>query len=82
MLKSQQEELTIYSDLEVLVKDRTEELTLTNEKLEKRNYLRKYVENMAQEKERLAVTLRSIGDGVISMDQTATSFLSTRSPSA
>lgn len=55
--------------LEELVKERTAELTEANIELQEEISRRKQAEEaLAAEKERLAVTLRSIGDGVIATD--------------
>ena len=58
-----------HEELEEQVKARTVELTESNEKLAVEVAERRRAEqDLAHEKERLAVTLRSIGDGVISAD--------------
>jgi PAS domain S-box-containing protein len=57
------------SHLDQKVKDRTAELARTNEDLRDEIQERRLAENLlASEKERLSVTLRSIGDGVITTD--------------
>ncbi len=68
--KLAEENLQVINDnLEVLIKDRTYELAYTNSKLEKEILQRKQAEeSLESEKERLAVTLRSIGEGVIAVD--------------
>ncbi|MFQ6062657.1 MAG: PAS domain S-box protein [Methanosarcinales archaeon] len=68
--KKAEEELRKYQDhLEELVKERTAELTAANEQLQQEITKRKHAEELlASEKERLAVTLHSIGDGVITTD--------------
>jgi PAS domain S-box-containing protein len=68
--KHAEENLQVINDnLEVLIKDRTYELAYTNSKLEKEILQRKQAEeSLESEKERLAVTLRSIGEGVIAVD--------------
>jgi PAS domain S-box-containing protein len=65
--KRVEEELLQYRHhLEELVEERTDELKKTNEKLEKEIATRiQAEESLAAEKEQLSVTLRSIGDGVI-----------------
>ncbi len=65
-----EEKLRIYHEnLEELVHTRTRELEETNTTLKQEIAERTHAENMlAAEKERLAVTLRSIGDGVITTD--------------
>lgn len=72
-----EEELERYRHhLEDLVKKRTAALTRTNEQLQQEIYDRKLAEeSLAEEKERLAVTLRSIGDGVITTDTNGTIVL-------
>ncbi|MFH0976377.1 MAG: ATP-binding protein [Spirochaetota bacterium] len=61
--------LTIQDQLEIRIKERTNELTKANADLKKEISERiKTEENLAGEKELLAVTLRSIGDGVITTD--------------
>jgi PAS domain S-box-containing protein len=56
-------------ELEIRVKERTAELTKANADLQMEITGRKQVEkNLAAEKERLSVTLFSIGDGVITTD--------------
>ena len=56
-------------ELEIRVQDRTVELQKTNELLRREIAERTIAEkNLAAEKERLAITLRSIGDGVITID--------------
>jgi PAS domain S-box-containing protein len=69
-----EEELKKYrQELETLVEERTIELKKTNEQLEQEIYERNLAdESLAAEKERLAVTLRSIGDGVITTDMEGT----------
>ena len=55
--------------LEKLVTERTAELSRTNERLQAEIEERRAAQNaLVAEKERLAVTLRSIGDGVITTD--------------
>ena len=68
--KHTEEELRIYRQhLEELVEERTSELKQANQQLQQEVHERKLVEeSLAEEKERLAVTLRSIGDGVITTD--------------
>ncbi|MBU7017406.1 MAG: PAS domain S-box protein [Theionarchaea archaeon] len=68
--KKTQEELQKYRlHLENLVEERTVALTAANQALEKEILERKAIEeSLAAEKEQLAVTLRSIGDGVITTD--------------
>lgn len=68
--KRAEEELQAINDnLETLIRDRTFELAFANSKLEKEILHRKNAEeSLAAEKERLAVTLRSIGEGVIAVD--------------
>jgi PAS domain S-box-containing protein len=65
--KRVEEELLQYRHhLEELVEERTDELRKTNEKLEREIVTRiQAEESLAAEKEQLSVTLRSIGDGVI-----------------
>jgi PAS domain S-box-containing protein len=65
--KRVEEELLQYRHhLEELVEERTDELRQTNEKLEREIATRiQAEESLAAEKEQLSVTLRSIGDGVI-----------------
>jgi PAS domain S-box-containing protein len=65
-----EEKLRVYhEDLEDLIQTRTQDLTNTNAMLQKEVAERTHAENLlAGEKERLAVTLRSIGDGVITTD--------------
>ena len=59
----------INDNLEILIRDRTYELAYTNTKLQKEISQRKFAEeSLESEKERLAVTLRSIGEGVIAVD--------------
>lgn len=58
-----------HENLEGLVRSRTQELEKTNTMLQQEVAERTRAENLlAAEKERLAVTLRSIGDGVITTD--------------
>jgi len=58
-----------HDELERRVEERTAELRETNESLKREVAERRQVEEaLAAEKERLAVTLRSIGDGVIATD--------------
>jgi PAS domain S-box-containing protein len=68
--KRAEEELQAINDnLETIIRDRTFELANANYKLEKEIVQRKNAEeSLASEKERLAVTLRSIGEGVIAVD--------------
>ncbi|MGC1121657.1 MAG: PAS domain S-box protein [Candidatus Methanofastidiosia archaeon] len=68
--KRVEEELLQYRHhLEELVEERTEELRKTNEKLQREIAIRiEAEESLAKEKEQLSVTLRSIGDGVITAD--------------
>ncbi len=68
--KRAEENLQIINDnLEVLIRERTYELAYTNSKLEKEILQRRAAEeSLESEKERLAVTLRSIGEGVIAVD--------------
>ncbi|HOD42673.1 MAG TPA: PAS domain S-box protein, partial [Candidatus Wallbacteria bacterium] len=68
--KRAEEELQVINDnLETLIRDRTYELAYTNSKLEKEIFQRKSAEeSLESEKERLAVMLRSIGEGVIAVD--------------
>jgi PAS domain S-box-containing protein len=68
--KLAEEELAQYRDqLEVLVRERTRELTEANEKLQQEIAERRQAQAaLAAEKERLAVTLRSMGEGVIVTD--------------
>ncbi len=68
--KQAEEELRTYRHhLEELVEERTTELKKTNKQLKKEISERKLMEeSLAAEKERLSVTLRSIGDGVITTD--------------
>jgi len=68
--KQAEEELRTYRHhLEELVEERTTELKKANKQLKKEIFERKLVEeSLAAEKERLSVTLRSIGDGVITTD--------------
>ena len=75
-----EEELEKYRHhLEELVKNRTSELTRINEQLQQEIFERKLVEaSLAAEKEQLSVTLRSIGDGVITTDTEGTIVLINR----
>ena len=75
--KKTEEELHRYRQhLEELVEERTSELKRTNQQLQQEIYERKSAEeSLAEEKERLAVTLRSIGDGVITTDTEGTIVL-------
>jgi PAS domain S-box-containing protein len=75
--KKVEQELEQYRHhLEELVKERTTALTHTNVKLQQEIAERKLMEeSLAAEKERLAVTLRSIGDGVITTDTEGTIIL-------
>jgi len=75
--KRTEEELERYRHhLEDLVKKRTNALTRTNEQLQQEIADRKLAEeSLAAEKERLSVTLRSIGDGVITTDTEGTVVL-------
>jgi PAS domain S-box-containing protein len=68
--KQAEDELRTYRHhLEELVEERTSALTQANEKLQKEITERILIEeSLAAEKERLSVTLRSIGDGVITAD--------------
>ncbi|KYK33010.1 MAG: hypothetical protein AYK19_14450 [Theionarchaea archaeon DG-70-1] len=68
--KRTEEELRTYRlHLEELVEERTSEVRVANEQLQQEIYERKLAEeSLAAEKEQLAVTLRSIGDGVITTD--------------
>jgi PAS domain S-box-containing protein len=68
--KRTDEELENYRHhLEEIVGERTSELKLANQKLEQEVADRMLAEeSLAAEKERLSVTLRSIGDGVITTD--------------
>jgi PAS domain S-box-containing protein len=68
--KETEEELKKYrTHLEELVEQRTTNLKKTNQQLQREIAERFQVEeSLAAEKERLAVTLRSIGDGVITTD--------------
>ena len=68
--KRTEEELRTYRlHLEELVEERTSEVMVANEQLQQEIYERKLAEeSLAAEKEQLAVTLRSIGDGVITTD--------------
>jgi PAS domain S-box-containing protein len=68
--KKVEEELEQYRHhLEELVKERTTALTEANVQLQEEIKERKLIEeSLAAEKEQLAVTLRSIGDGVITTD--------------
>ena len=60
-----------HNELEKRVEERTAELRLANEQLRLEMSERHVVdEQLAAEKERLSVTLRSIGDGVITTDMT------------
>jgi PAS domain S-box-containing protein len=70
LLKKLDTKLSRYqNNLEDMVKERTDELVLSKEQLEQEIAERKLAEaDLASEKERLAVTLRSIGDGVITTD--------------
>ncbi|MBU7046698.1 MAG: PAS domain S-box protein [Theionarchaea archaeon] len=75
--KQAEEELEQYRHhLEELVKERTTALTETNVQLQEEIRERKVMEeSLAAEKERLSVTLRSIGDGVITTDMNGTVVL-------
>ena len=75
--KKAEEELEKYRlHLEELVKERTAALTAANQTLQKEIAERKLIEeSLAAEKERLSVTLRSIGDGVITTDTDGTVVL-------
>ena len=75
--KKVEQELEQYRHhLEDSVKERTTALTLTNVKLQQEIAERTLMEeSLAAEKERLAVTLRSIGDGVITTDIEGTIIL-------
>ncbi|MBU7048075.1 MAG: PAS domain S-box protein [Theionarchaea archaeon] len=75
--KKVEQELEQYRHhLEELVKERTTALTQINVKLQQEIAERKLMEeSLAAEKERLAVTLRSIGDGVITTDTEGTIIL-------
>lgn len=72
--KKAEKELQEYRlHLEELVKERTAALSAANHKLQQEIAERKAIEeSLAAEKERLAVTLRSIGDGVITTDTNGT----------
>ncbi len=65
-----EEELRKYQEnLEALIDTRTQELVTSNAKLQQEVAERSIAEDLlAEEKERLAVTLRSIGEGVITTD--------------
>ena len=78
--KQVEEELQKYRhQLEELVEERAEELKRANQKLQKEIHERRLAEEkLAEEKERLAVTLRSIGDGVITTDTQGTIVLFNR----
>jgi PAS domain S-box-containing protein len=78
--KKAEEELRTYRlHLEELVKEQTDEVIRTNEKLSKEIHERRLAEeSLAAEKERLSVTLRSIGDGVITTDMESTIVLMNR----
>jgi PAS domain S-box-containing protein len=78
--KQSEEELQKYRhQLEELVEERAEELKRANRQLEKEIHERRLAEEkLAEEKERLAVTLRSIGDGVITTDTQGTIVLFNR----
>ncbi len=75
--KKTEEELERYRlHLEELVEERTTALTAANQTLQKEIAERKLIEeSLAAEKERLSVTLRSIGDGVITADTDGTVVL-------
>ena len=67
---------TYRTHLEELVEKRTVELKQINEKLQKEISEREIIEkSLSAEKERLSVTLRSIGDGVIATDVDGTVVL-------
>lgn len=70
--KKAEKELENYrTHLEEMVEERTRELTKANEELKKEILRRKWAEEaLENEKERLDVTLRSIGDGVIVINTT------------
>lgn len=75
--KRTEEELRKYRlHLEELVEERASEVLLTNKQLQQEVHERTLAEeSLAEEKERLAVTLRSIGDGVITTDVNGTVVL-------
>jgi PAS domain S-box-containing protein len=75
--KKAEEELQEYRhQLEEVVEKRTAELVQINKQMEQEILDRKKIEDsLAAEKERLAVTLRSIGDGVITTDMESTVVL-------
>ncbi|MBU7016893.1 MAG: PAS domain S-box protein [Theionarchaea archaeon] len=74
--KAEQELRQYRHHLEELVKERTIALTQANVKLQQEVVERTLMEeSLAAEKERLAVTLRSIGDGVITTDTEGTIVL-------
>jgi PAS domain S-box-containing protein len=75
--KQAEEQLHEYRHhLEELVKERTIALTVANQSLQQEIAERKRVEeSLAAEKEQLSVTLRSIGDGVITTDTNGTIVL-------
>jgi PAS domain S-box-containing protein len=67
--KTEKELYEYHQHLEELVEERTRELETANQKLQREISEREQAELfLAAEKERLAVTLRSIGDGVITTD--------------
>ncbi|MGH7791181.1 MAG: response regulator [Thermodesulfobacteriota bacterium] len=67
--RAQQSLKKAHDELEKRVEERTAELRRTNELLKREIVERKRAEeSLAAEKEQLAVTLRSIGDGVITAD--------------
>ncbi|WP_051617159.1 hybrid sensor histidine kinase/response regulator [Desulfonatronovibrio hydrogenovorans] len=70
--KSMEEELkALYAGLEIKIRERTQELVQTNEKLSNEVNLRKIAEiELQAEKEFFAVTLKSIGDAVLTTDNT------------
>ncbi|MBT8764357.1 PAS domain S-box protein [Desulfohalobiaceae bacterium Ax17] len=60
----------LYHEMEIKVRQRTKELEETNEILKEEIKIRHEYENMLQEeKELFSVTLRSIGDGVVTTDK-------------
>lgn len=78
--KRVEEELEKYRlHLEELVEDRTSEVVQANRRLQEEIHERRCAEeSLAAEKERLSVTLRSIGDGVIATDVEGTILLINR----
>lgn len=73
-------ELRKYQEnLEALIDTRTQELVTSNARLQQEVAERTIAEDLlAEEKERLAVTLRSIGDGVITIDTSGNILLVNR----